>query len=50
MRNYKKGNTITVITDDISAKREIKLFCLFMEHKLVKYTVIKKKYIFLIKI
>lgn len=49
-RKFKKGEKINIITDDLSSKREIQLFCIFMGHQLIYHECNKIPYYFSIKV
>lgn len=47
IRTLHEGQIILVLTDDFSSKRDIKIFCKFMKHNLLSYSIkkIPNKYI-----
>ncbi|CAL4043230.1 Sulfur carrier protein TusA [Buchnera aphidicola (Takecallis arundicolens)] len=49
IRNTKKENIILVLSNDISTKWDIPLFCTFMKYQLISKKTIYKPYKFLIK-
>ncbi|ALD15378.1 sulfurtransferase [Buchnera aphidicola (Aphis glycines)] len=49
IRNAKKHETILVISDDPSTKRDIPYFCKFMKHQLIEHCTHIKPYRYLLK-
>lgn len=50
IRKLKEGQIILVLTDDFSSTRDIKIFCHFMKHTLVSYSIQKKPHQHIIKV
>ncbi|QFQ32607.1 sulfurtransferase TusA [Buchnera aphidicola (Aphis fabae)] len=49
IRKIKQNETILVLSDDPSTKRDIPYFCNFMEHQLIEYFTHVKPYRYLLK-
>lgn len=49
IRHINKKNTILVLSNDISTKWDIPLFCTFMKYQLISKKILYKPYEFLIK-
>lgn len=49
LRSMKKNETILILADDPSTKRDIPSFCYFMEHQLLENKVEDKLYYYLLK-
>jgi tRNA 2-thiouridine synthesizing protein A len=49
MRKLNEGDTLLIITDDLSTTRDIPKFCIFMEQKLLQSEMQAPPYRFLIK-
>ncbi|ABJ90738.1 sulfurtransferase TusA family protein [Buchnera aphidicola] len=50
VRKLKTGQKILVKANDEFSKKDIKLFCRFMKHKLISITIKKKFFLYYIKI
>ncbi|AEH39864.1 two-component response regulator [Buchnera aphidicola (Cinara tujafilina)] len=50
IRSLKEGQIIRVLTDDFSSTRDIKIFCHFMKHILLSFSIKKIPYQYIIKI